>query len=243
MRVILPGQPVLDGRFLFQATAAEAVDGAEILEMLSAVADIGARGGFTAGAIAPKFVVHRTNFDTHTFRADLEMAAIDGRFLECLRSSLVASGKTDAYIALELLAAANGNRHELPYPDEVDGRPVYPARRIRLQFVLTIDATITSRMRRLVLTMRGPQSPTEIAAVEDWITPWANALVNGAFVLPHIDPEIAANVFGGVQLFEEDSIEIVVDRFDSSEEAFDVLINMLDRFASDHAAIRRVDLY
>jgi len=243
MRVFLPRRPILDGRFLFQADRAGEADGGELTALLGIVADLGARGGFTPGGAAPRFIVRHIDAGEEKFRADLELAAIDGRFMECFRSCLTVAGRGDAYRRLELRAAAGDDLYELPVPDEVEGRPVYPGQRAPLQFVLTVDATITSRMRRAVLTMERSQTAADVATVEAGIKPWADALQHGAFVLPSIDPEMAANVFGGVQLFEADSIEIVVDRFDGSEEAFGILVNLLDRFARDHAAIRRVDLY
>ncbi|WP_189478888.1 hypothetical protein [Mesorhizobium sp. M1E.F.Ca.ET.063.01.1.1] len=76
-----------------------------------------------------------------------------------------ASGQRKTALPLAFSVSERKYPSALSVSDEVEGRPVYPGQRAPLQFVLTVDATITSRMRRVVLTMERPQTSADVAAV------------------------------------------------------------------------------
>lgn len=248
MKVLIPPRRVLDGRFLLRidrSADAENVDTTLLRPLLDAVAGVGRNGGFTTDAAQEtRFGQNHVVTDAAGLRADLTLAGIDGRFVECIRASLTAAGLIEAFATLRLAPQEGGEAlHAMPPPETVDGRAIYPPVRAVLAFGVQKDTTITSRMRRVVVTGTAPQSARDRAALHDWVAPWGAALELGAFTLPHLFPQEAECVFGGVQSFERDSLEIVVDRFDADEEAFSVLLNMLDLFARTQAPIVLAEIF
>ena len=227
--VPLPGEPAIDP------------DG--LRELLRDLSGIASRGGFSSGTAPAELAVVRVGAERTTVFADLRCSGLDARFVNCVISALAVNDPDETVDTVVLAAPSGGPPPVVPQPHEIEEDTVYPERRDTLAFRLMIDTTVTSRLRRLVVTYPHAVTRDDLARLGDWIGPWAAALEAGAFVLPHEAPAEAVNVHAGVQLFEKDSAEIVVDRFDSYDEAFDILLNMLDQYSRMVDRIDKVELF
>ena len=173
----------------------------------------------------------------------VELRDVDPRFIECLRSGCearaIAAGIESIVIDTE---PGGADLATIAHPNGVEGRAIYPPlARLRLPFEDRFEEA--TRMHQIILAMNGPARPEQIAALAAHVAPWGALLEAGGFVLPRLDPELAASVMGPVQIFERDSIEIVIDRFDADREGLNALVNMIDTYSARVGEIRSAVLY
>ena len=81
-------------------------------------------------------------------------------------------------------------------------------------------------MRRCPVEPRSPPAQS-VDAVVEWIRPWSELLELGAFTPPVAEPDFGRSIARSVQIFDEATIEIVIDRFEANENAWSVLVSML----------------
>lgn len=84
------------------------------------------------------------------------------------------------------------------------------------------------KSRRCVVDFATRIEAAHVYRTDDWIDPWFELLEAGAFALPVGCASETDSIAGALTLFDEQALEITVNRFQASEAAWSALINMLD---------------
>lgn len=92
-------------------------------------------------------------------------------------------------------------------------------------------------LRRCVVSFTTRVDAALLASLRTHLHSWAQLLALGGFEQPTRAAGRCLACFGGVQLFEEDSAEIVVDTFEAAEGAWNILAHLLVRFARVHPIV------
>ena len=162
---------------------------------------------------------------------ELELTAVDLRFVECLRSACEAqelSAQIES-VAIDTVPPS-GDVVMIAHPNGIEGRDIYPPLlRPRLNIDNQFDSS--ARMHQIIIEMDRPVQASDIDAVAEFIAPWGKLLEAGAFCLPRLDPALAYSIMGPTKMFEADSVEILIDRFEADLEGMNALLNMIDSFA------------
>jgi len=206
-----------------------------ILSRIQTLARLGDSGGFPAAGISPgasRFRVGgaRTQ-DPHRLACLIEMENIDLYGFELLRNMyerLVRDQIDVLQIRLAPEASVTDAKVKaLPtWDDDFDEYPpVSPEVRYRLEG----EEREFGKMRRCLIELRTIVEAEHVDHLADWVKPWFDVLEAGAFSRP-VGPAWETDcIRGSVALFDEVSIELVVNRLQASETAWHPLINMLDR--------------
>lgn len=225
--------------------------------------EVGAWGGYATGRPEQSRVALAAPLDAFRQGADqlLQVRAVDPRAFQIVRSAMLWHAARrlldrdgiepvaeehratelqrrlgDASLFVYTVPAVAAQWVQLPGADpareesEIDLYPV-PSESTPYKLVM---APQPGRMRRCVVTFSTVVDAALVKALSDWIAPWVVLLEMGGFEQPTAFPGIRSCCFGGVQVYEPDSAEIVVDRFDAAEGGWSVLTNVLSRFALLH---------
>ncbi len=203
-----------------------------------AFAAVGQRGGFAAPGIPP-------SDSSLSLRGDLRMTGVglDGSFeygridlrafnvLRCVLAGTAGEAGTVSHLVIEGSAELRSPAANIPEPNAESDEEAYPDASNRLDFGFSIDGSCYSKMRRCLVEFARPLEPKEAGALVDWTKPWYEILEAGAFAIPIALPWSARSIRGGVTQFDEVTAEILVDRYEACEAAWNVLVNMLASFA------------
>ena len=174
---------------------------------------------------------------------ELDLNAVDLRFIECLRSACEAqelSAQIES-VAIDTVPPS-GDVVMIAHPNGIEGRDIYPPLlRPRLNIDNQFDSS--ARMHQIIIEMDRPVQASDIDAVAEFIAPWGKLLEAGAFCLPRLDPALAYSIMGPTKMFEADSVEILIDRFEADLEGMNALLNMIDTFAVRMPRARAATLY
>jgi hypothetical protein len=232
----------------------------------------GAAGGFGSAPQRPNGAALASPLDAFRQGASLalDVRALDARAFQILRSALLwhaarrlfaAAGVVQveeeqraadlqrrfgaASIVVRVVDSLDGaGSVQLPGADpasdesEVD---LYPGAGNWRPFKLAMTPQ-PGRLRRCVVTFDQGLDALVLKAIASTIEPWVQLLELGGFEQPTSLPGTRTCSFGGVQIFDVDSAEIVVDRFDAAEGAWNVLANLLAGLAKS-LPIVAVDVY
>lgn len=165
-------------------------------------------------------------------RIELECTGIDTRAFQTLRNMLAALELGSAHVTTLTVAGDALRWPEERLAPEIDEDnedrtypPVHPA--VRLAYGDDDEAAVASWFRRCLLTLNGPVGQQHLDAVADLVVPWFDLLVFNGYAMPVDWPWDVANTADTVAQFEADSIEVTMLRFQSSEEAWSPLANLL----------------
>jgi hypothetical protein len=113
-------------------------------------------------------------------------------------------------------------------PSDNNEFDAYPAVSPLVRFRLEGEGGDVGKLRRCVVELATIVEAAHVDQLKEWIDPWFRVLEAGAFSMP-VGPATETDcIRGSVELFDEQSIEITVNRFQASETAWHALINMLD---------------
>lgn len=246
MRVFGPATEVLEGPAtidILDPGGSATAHSAWLFDVLRDLADAGARGAFAPrGTKAPALSLRAFGPAPQGLRAEMDASGVDWRIIGCVASAIAARGLDGSVSDLRL--TSRGAEPHLVYVslDGIDAS-IFPGLRPDLGFVYMADTTITSRMRSTIITLTDRATKAEADSLARWIAPWARLVEAGAFAATRPFPIEARNFCSGVQSFERDSLEIVLDRFDGDGAAFDILANMLAMAQAAGLAILKVEQY
>ncbi|CAN5718526.1 hypothetical protein BH11PSE13_BH11PSE13_11390 [soil metagenome] len=163
----------------------------------------------------------------------LRIEHFDARGLQVLRNLLVGAAEPENRIdgiVVKVPMELRGYRRDeqaMPMLDEDNEDDEYPALSERLGFDCVDEEVDDTWVRRCVIEYAAPVSPEEVERLEHWVEPWFNLLEMGGYALPIGLPENVQSAPGGVNQFDEFSIEISLMKFHASEMAWHALANML----------------
>ncbi|MFN0113199.1 MAG: hypothetical protein ACKVPY_00830 [Paracoccaceae bacterium] len=246
MKLLAPERVVLNGVCQLEVDCGRALPDAEarwLFDFLRDLAAVGSRGGFApSGARATAMTLERFGPSRQGVTADFDLSEIDRRFLFCLESALIAQGME---VPVQEIRLGDGSGRFQVIDDGLSGADasVFPELRQDLGFPYLADGTVTSRMRSTVVTLSESVNAALCDRLAEWVAPLFSLVEAGAFVMTLPYPAEARSFYSGVQQFEMDSLEIVVDRFEADDAAFEILANMLAAFRSSGFPILRVEQY
>jgi hypothetical protein len=125
-------------------------------------------------------------------------------------------------------------------PEDENEFDAYPAVSKHLGFASKGEEGDVGKMRRCLVELSVPVETAHIARLSQWVAPWYELLEGGAFARPVGLPSETESFRGDVTLFDEQSIEITVNRFQASETAWHPLLNMLGTCWGDRPVIANV---
>lgn len=126
-----------------------------------------------------------------------------------------------------------------PEPNDQNEYDAYPCA-ARVHFAVEVEGFIPTRMRRCLIELAVPIEAFHVLHAQQWIAPWFDLLEAGAYAVPVGHAAQTDSLRGDVELFDDQSIELTVNRFQASETAWGALINMLDTCWGDTTLISRL---
>lgn len=114
----------------------------------------------------------------------------------------------------------------MPVPSDATEDHAYPQRG-KLAVPLKFEDIPCSKMRRVEVELVETVEAAQLDAIQAVAAPWFTLVNDGGFAMPLGHPLDVLSSVGTVQIFDDNTIEIVADRFVASEMAWNVLINML----------------
>lgn len=175
------------------------------------------------------YVLNGQNFDLFGFE-----------LLRNMSSRLLRQDIEVSRIAVTAPGTASDELFHKPAPDDESEYDAYPAMSAASHFLIERDWQGDHRARRCLVEWSAPIASADVLRLGESVAPWFKLLEAGAFALPVGLPSETDSVAGAVTLFDEQSCEITVNRFDASEMAWHALINMLDASWKDALQISKL---
>lgn len=214
---------------------------------------VGAAGGFSSSYAHPGESTVGTVSPTRGLDAQgsvlLRVQAMDRRAFQVLRSALLCrasrrlleAGSADASreeeIADRLGLALSGaslriddGSAELQQLPGADPREVLPEDLFAPplhEWACVVLEPQPGELRRCVIEFEQAVDAALLAELDRFLAPWSALLELGGFEQPFDAPGVRRCSSGAVQIYERFSAELVVDHFEASETAWNVLINMI----------------
>jgi hypothetical protein len=209
-----------------------------LLGMVQGFVAAGAVGGYSDPKVdaalstmslttGPKPVLHSLSFT-------VQVAQVDPRAYQILRNmavKLLERGVRVDEILVRDVGRAQSARTEAPLPTEDNEDSVYPSVTLKPPFEAVIGTVPLSRSRRCLAEFRQSLTPEHVRAAAAAARPWMELVKAGGFCLPLVDPEDAECIPGVTVQFDDVTVEISMARFQASEAAWNVLLNILSAAA------------
>ena len=235
--LVVVGEPTDIGvtiAYEFAAISTSAVE--HLKRALSAFAEAGQNGGFVKQGVLPGKsnvnVVYSPEPRDNTVSCRLKVAEITARAFQLLRHMAAALVRENIRVSTITVTGPGRDRSVRKVPAVRDDNEdlVYPTATPYTGFELIHEEIPASRMRSCLVETTLPPSAVVMEELKNWIRPWFELLQLGAFTPPVAESAFGQSLANTVQVFDEATAEIVVDRFEASENAWNVLINMLAAF-------------
>lgn len=202
-------------------------------KLMGIFSDVAHAGGFWSGG-SPE---QRTKLDCLLPASDesgelvvrVRVSSLDPRMWQCWRHMVGRLRKFDINVdsvALTAPAVLIAKSQAIEFIDERNEETAYPLASPELQNVLRFEGGDAAKSRRCLVEMDRPLTAGEITQFEKWTQPWFAMLEAAAFSCPIGAPHEEECLSGVVSQFDETTIELTVDRFRASEQAWMVLGNM-----------------
>jgi hypothetical protein len=202
--------------------------------MVHLLAKVASHGGFPAARCAPpsaRMEIGPAHLEARNILVfDVDGSGCDLRGFELLRGMaerLVRNDVRIEAIALESKSMAQGGRLQLEPTDDTEYE-AYPALSGLIRFPLAREPLDDTKSRRALVDLVTPVRKNEVDRLDEWLRPWFQLLEAGAFALPVGLPSETESIAGATTLFDEQAIEVSINRFQASECAWNVLANMID---------------
>jgi hypothetical protein len=207
----------------------------EVLSKVQLLAAAGECGAFPAAATSPlqtRFGVgNALVYDERQLTCHVSANGVDLNAFELLRNMSDRLTRKDIdvrKIELAPVTTALTPTRRKPVPTDESEFEAYPAVSPLVRCVLQGEAGEVGKMRRCLVDLTVGVEVSHITRMAEWVDPWFGLLEAGAFSMPVGPAQETESIRGSVALFDEQAIEITVDRFQASETAWHALINMLD---------------
>lgn len=238
-----------NGLYSLAVELAQPANDAAIIELLrlSAVLCAAARqGAFPAPGHPPRESQMNFTFarqeNERCLIFTIEAKAIDLRAFELFRNMgqrLLHKGIDVRELRLSAVGGALTKPYRKPEPDERNEYEAYPAV-AKVRFGVQAEEFVATRMRRCLIELSTPVAGAHVLRARTWLAPWFDLLEVGAYAAPIGLASETDSIRGDVELFDELSIEITVNRFEASETAWSALINLLDTCWDDSGLLTKI---
>ena len=237
------------GLFSLTVELARPADDAALaaLQRVSDVLAAAARqGAFPVPGCSPGASRMKSSFarqeDERCLIFEVEAERIDLRAFELFRNMgqrLRRQGIDVREMRLSKVGGAPTKPYRKPEPDERNEYDAYPAV-AKVRFGVEAEGFIATRMRRCLAELSVPVVAAHVLHARRWLAPWFDLLEAGAYAAPLGRASETDSIRGDVELFDELSIEISVNRFEASEAAWSALVNLLDTCWDDGDLVTRL---
>ncbi len=168
---------------------------------------------------------------------------LDPRVLRCL-GQMALRLRTQG-LRLERIEAADPSSNGAPavrltWPKEEGEEQAYPQASDALLSLLRFEGADHAKSRRFLIEADRSLSAVEIQGYEAWIEPWKSMLEHSAFALPVASPDEIDSLFGSVSQFDDTTVEVHIDVFAASEQAWITLGHMTLAYWGERARITRL---
>jgi hypothetical protein len=119
---------------------------------------------------------------------------------------------------------------------------LYPPMIAHPSFELASGIDEFSKWRRLEVEFADAIGAEQVLGLKPYLEPWSALLNNGAFALPYALPFEVTSVAGQITQFDSHTAEFEVPVYLASEEGWNVLVNLLQRFSTREWNIVRITL-
>lgn len=176
----------------------------------------------------------------------VRVSELDPRMWQCWRHMVSRLARVDmdvVDVTLMVQAAAGlagAEWQEIEAVDEHNEMEAYPLASPELMAVLCFEDNDAAKSRRCLIEIDRPLQPEEVRAFESGMQAWYAMLETAAFSLPVGAPYEEECLGGSISQFDETTLELTVDRFRASEQAWMVLGNMALAWWRGRARVLRV---
>ncbi|MEA3548057.1 MAG: hypothetical protein U9R66_10380, partial [Thermodesulfobacteriota bacterium] len=212
----------------------------ELARIVSVFVEAGGHGGFPDPYVSPnhaRLTLKSTKLALPgDFICIMEAYYVDRRAFQLLRNMagrLKLQNIDVMCIVVTELAQREILAVDVPEPNDLNEGDVYPEISFQVGIKLEGEETGFSKARRCLVEMRNSVNALHVLGITDWIKSWYLLLEAGAFAMPVGLPEDTHSICGSVTIFDENTVEISMDRFQASENAWNVLVNMIDAYCSN----------
>lgn len=219
----------------------------KLVSLVGLLAQVGEHGGFAGSGVSPSqsqmFVAPGDSAVSGGFSCGLMANSIDIRAFQLLRNMLARLGLQGIDVTRIVVRELGQKEHrpvDVPEPNEQNEYDVYPGISSNMGLKVEGEDSDFSKSRRCLVETRSPIEADHVLGIGDWIRPWYLLLEAGAFAMPVGPPDETDSFSGSVTIFDEVTAEISVDRFQASETAWNVLINMLEAYSCAKCPIAKV---
>ncbi|MHB8474550.1 MAG: hypothetical protein ACYDC8_17215 [Gammaproteobacteria bacterium] len=224
---------------------------ADEIERLNAIvrtlAEVAAYGGFWGGGspVSRSVIELRPTIgdEANGIVQSLHVAQLDPLVFQCLRQMVSLIRKDDINIdkiRVVDCGALNPTQVSLGWPDEDNEAQAYPRLSPELERALLFESADFAKSRRFLVELDRSITPVALVEFERWVLAWYRLLECSAFSMPVGLPQETDSLVGQVSQFDDVTVEVTVDRFLASEQAWLVLANMTGAFWRSHANILRI---
>ena len=248
--VVPPGRRG-SGGYSIRVDVARPLDeaGANSIERIVALfCEVGSKGAFPAPGCPPSASRVRMGetFPEEPYRLACHIDGEDFDLLgfELLRNMGDRLARDEVRIR-QFLISSDGSPTDVrlkPAPTSENELDAYPPVSPLTRFRLAGEGTDVGKLRRCLVELALGVDASHVSRLDQWVANWFDVLEAGAFSMP-VGPAWETDcIRGTVALFDEVTVEVVVDRFQSSDTAWHALINMLDACWAAEQLIAKVTI-
>jgi len=215
--------------------------------LIGVFAEAGGHGGFAVPSVSPSqsrlSLVSSSPSPPDSFLCKLGTNFVDQRAFQLLRNMAGRLKRQNINVRRIAVIELGSKAHQLveaPEPSEENENDVYPEISSSVRLEVEGEESEFSKARRCLVEMRNPIEASHVLGIADWIKPWYLILEAGAFAMPIGLPDETDSISGSVTIFDEITVEISVDRFQASECAWNVLVNLLDAYSCISSPVSKV---
>jgi hypothetical protein len=214
--------------------------------VVSAFAQAGLFGGYVLPSAAPER--SRLSLEPSVVRPGelhcrLQAELVDPRAFQILRNTIARLQMEDIHIrriTVRELGDHNRKRFIPPVPDEDNEDEIYPEISTRLGFEVDAGEIPVDKSRRCLVEYAQLVEAEHVVELAKRVDAWFEVVEEGGWSLPLGHPTEMNSLRGGVCQFDEVTAEISAFCFRASDEAWNVLANLLGAYAKQVAPVTKV---
>jgi hypothetical protein len=249
--LLLPPNHCNSERLTLRIEAASVLDdlGIELVNnIVSLLAKATSHGAFPVPSLAPTstyLTIKKVRIqDFRIILFEVHGKGYDLREFELLRNMLERLLLHGIRILSVILSSSNVLCEEKLKAEPTDETEydAYPAISTLVHIQTIREPLNDGKSRRALVDFVNSVHKTEVHRLDEWLCPWFQLLEAGAFALPVGLPSETDCIAGAVTLFDEQSIEVSINRFQASECAWNAFINMVDACWADARLVSQLTI-
>lgn len=221
-------------------------EGANVV--MKSFVEAGRLGGFPIAAVEPtqsRLTLHSSVIQSQHLLYQLQTTYVTPQAFQVLRNQMARLQliyPPVSRITVRQVGAKSPETVTAPVPAENNERRIYPPMSTKLNFAVEFEAIEGSHARRCVVEHAGVLPPEQVAKAAAPVNAWFELLEGSGFALPIGHPAETDSLGDSVSQFDEVSLEISVFSFRASEQAWNVLMNILGAYSKTGVPVTKVTI-